>query len=101
MENKQLSLEDILNLLKSEYEFLRKEFGVNNIGLFGSYVKGKQRADSDIDLLVDLQEPKYDSIAGLQIYLENKLGKPVDLVRKHKRLRERFLKRVENEIHYA
>jgi predicted nucleotidyltransferase len=98
---KQLPFEDILKLLKSEKEFLRREFGVINIGLFGSYVRGKQKFDSDIDLLVELREPRFDFISGLQIYLEGRLGKPVDLVRKRKGMSERFLKRIEDDIYYA
>ena len=61
----QLSHKDILRLLKDEKTFLRNEFGVINIGLFGSYVKGNQRADSDIDLLVELKELRFDWLAGL------------------------------------
>ena len=51
-----LSHEDIIRLLKIEKKFLKNEFGVLNIGLFGSYVKGTQRLDSDIDLIVELKD---------------------------------------------
>jgi hypothetical protein len=39
--------------------------------------------------------------AGLQIHLERKLGKPVELIRKRKGLSERFLRRIERSIHYV
>lgn len=58
-----------------------KEAGVTRSSLFGSYVRGEQREDSDIDMLVDL--PKGLSlwdVIGLQQKLEDALGKKVDLV---------------------
>jgi len=39
-----------LSLLK---EIIHKDYGVSNIELFGSYVRGEQRMDSDIDVLVE------------------------------------------------
>ena len=97
----QLAHKDILRLLKAEKKFLRNEFGVINIGLFGSYVKGNQRADSDIDLLVELKEPRFDWIAGLQIYLEKRFDKKIELVRKSDNVNRRFTQRIENEVIYA
>ena len=67
---KNLSHEDIIRLLKNEKEFLRKEYGVIKIGLFGSFAKGTQVFDSDIDFLVELEKPQFECMAGLQIYLE-------------------------------
>jgi len=80
---------------------LRNEFGVINIGLFGSYVKGNQRADSDIDLLVELREPRFDWIAGLQMYLEKRLDKKIELVRKSDNVNRRLTQRIANEVIYA
>ena len=55
---KHLSHKDILNFLKTEKAFLRNEFGVINIGLFGSYAKESQRSDSDIDMVVEIEQSK-------------------------------------------
>ena len=96
-----LSHNDILSLLKAEKAFLRNEFGVINIGLFGSYVKGNQRADSDIDLLVELREPRFDWIAGLQIYLEKRFDRKIELVRKSANVNRRFIQRIASEVIYA
>ncbi|EFK05784.1 putative toxin-antitoxin system, toxin component [delta proteobacterium NaphS2] len=92
---------DIIGFLRNEKEDLKKKFGVISIGLFGSFAKGNQQHESDIDLLVELSEPSFDSLAGLQLHLEKKLGKSVDLVRKRKGLSDRFLKRIERDIQYA
>jgi len=96
MENK-----EILEILRKEKSYLSKNFGLSSIGLFGSFAKGTQMPESDIDLLVELKEPRFDFLAGLQIYLESKLGRPVEVIRKRKGLSDRFLKRIEKDIHYA
>jgi predicted nucleotidyltransferase len=92
---------DILDFLRKEMPYLRKEFGVISIGLFGSYARGTQRPNSDVDLLVELKEPRYDFLSGLQLHLEDKIGKPIELIRKRPGLSERFLNRIENRINYA
>ena len=93
--------QEVLYIIRKEKPYLRRELGVLSIGLFGSYAKDTQGPESDVDLLIELTEPRFDFLAGLQIYLENKIGKPVELVRKRSGLSERFLKRITSQIHYA
>ena len=97
----QLTGNKIINLLRAEKSYLTKEFGVVNIGLFGSFARGQSGRDSDIDLLVELKEPRFDYLAGLQVYLENKFNRKIEIVRKGNRLNSRFVKIVEKEIIYA
>jgi uncharacterized protein len=93
--------QEILDLLRQEKPYLSRKFGVLSIGLFGSYSKATQNSESDVDLLIELDEPRFDALAGLQIYLEKKIGKPIELVRKRSGLSERFLKRIAKQIHYV
>ena len=92
---------DIIELLRNEKRNLREKFGLISIGVFGSHAKGTEGPESDVDLLVELSEARFDSLAGLQIYLERRLGKPVELIRKRKGLSTRFLKRIERDIRYV
>ena len=92
---------DILNILQKEKRYLQENFGLLSIGLFGSYSKGKQGPDSDIDLLVELSEPRFDFLSGIQLYLEDRMGKRVEVIRKRKDITERFLSRIEKSIHYV
>ena len=78
-----------------------KEFGVVNIGLFGSYAKERQSVESDIDVIVELKEPRFDWLVGIKLFLETKLGREIDVVRKGKNLRSRFLEKVEKSVIYA
>ncbi len=93
--------QQIIDTLKKEKPYLNKQFGLLSIGLFGSYAKGHERPDSDIDLLIELAEPRFSYLAGLQIYLEQKLGQPIELIRKRRGMSEQFLKRIEKDIHYV
>ena len=93
--------QQIIDTLKKEKPYLNKQFGLLSIGLFGSYAKGQERPDSDIDLLIELAEPRFSYLAGLQIYLEQKLGQPIELIRKRRGMSEQFLKRIEKDIHYV
>ena len=58
-----------------------REYGVLHASLFGSVVRGEQRADSDIDLLVDLPPgASLFDLSRLGLALEEVLGRPVDIV---------------------
>ena len=98
---KNLTHLEIIDLLKREKNFLKNEFGVISIGLFGSYTREQQDVGSDIDILVELKEPRFDWLAGLQLYLEHKLDKKIDLIRKGKNLKSRFVERIEKSVIYA
>ncbi len=96
-----ISKNEILRIIKIEKSFLEKNFGVLNIGLFGSFAKDKQNSCSDIDFLVEFSEPRFDWIASLQIYLEKKLDRKIEIVRKRNLNKSRFFERIEQEIIYA
>ena len=55
-------------------------FGVRSLGLFGSVARGQAMAASDLDFLVELENPTFDSYMGLLEFLEELFERPVDLV---------------------
>ena len=59
-------------------------YGVNQIGLFGSYVRNEANENSDIDLLVDIEKDKktFRNFLSLNYYLEDLFGRKVELVTK-------------------
>ena len=97
----QLTRNTIISLLKAEKSYLTKEFGVVNIGLFGSFARGQSDRNSDIDLIVELSEPRFDYLAGLQIYLEKKFNRKIEIVRKGNRVNSRLVQRVAKDTIYA
>ncbi|ASJ05803.1 MULTISPECIES: nucleotidyltransferase family protein [Thermococcus] len=74
-------LEQILSVLHAHAQELRK-FGVRHLWLFGSYVRGDARKDSDLDVLVEFEPGKksFDSYMELKFFLEELLGVEVDLI---------------------
>jgi len=72
--------EDILRLLSERRDEIKKRFGVVRIGLFGSLARGEERAGSDVDILVEFEEPTFDAYVELKFYLEELFGREVDLV---------------------
>ena len=91
------SADEILTILDRTKPELERRFGVRRIGLYGSYACGTQTEKSDIDLLVELQEPKNDALAGLYIYIEQVLGREVDIRRLSKKIDTPFVRRIERE----
>ena len=85
-------------ILSNNKADLSRKYFVSNLGLFGSYVRGEQSENSDIDALVEFSKPiGLFHFLRLQEYLENILGEKVDLVSKNalkKRIAEHILKEV-------
>ena len=91
----------ILEIIKQEKPFLQKEFGVEEIGLFGSFARGDAGKDSDVDILVKMNTADYGNFAGLYLYLQEKLKKNIDLVYKSKNISQRFQELIQKEIIYV
>ncbi len=74
---------EILETLEGLKEEAKRRYKVREIGVFGSAVRGEQKETSDIDVLVDFEEgADLFDLAGLGIFLEEKLGRKVDIVPK-------------------
>ncbi len=73
---------DIKVILQEHKNYLVEKFGVIEIAIFGSYARGEQMKDSDVDLIVDFKEgyKTFDNYMNLKFYLEELFGKKVDLV---------------------
>jgi predicted nucleotidyltransferase len=71
----------VLQLLEQHKGELARRYGVADLALFGSTVRDAARPDSDIDILVAFDGPASSArYFGVQFYLEDLLGRPVDLV---------------------
>ena len=74
-----MTREQILDFLKQHKQEMYDYYGVTKIGLFGSYARGDARADSDIDIAIELVKNTADSYFGLLHYLEDSFQKRIDL----------------------
>lgn len=75
-----MNKDDVLIFLRTHKTELQNRYGVLRIGLFGSYARGEQRPDSDVDIAVEIQsDNNFRSFFGLKAYLEDNLHTTVDL----------------------
>ena len=76
-----MNRQKILDLLEEHKAILAQRYGVRDLALFGSSARGTARENSDIDVLVSFDGPATSQrYFGLQFYLEDLLGRPVDLL---------------------
>lgn len=92
--------EEILEVLEQVREETMRRYKVKKIGLFGSFIKEKQKQNSDIDILVEFKEDAdlFD-LSGLALFLEGKLNQKVDIV-PESALREELRESVLKEVAY-
>lgn len=91
----------ILSLLKVYYTYNKDRLGIEKLGLFGSYVRGEETPDSDIDIVVSLKEStlyRYAEIAG---QLQNIFGRKIDLISLKSSLPESFKEQLAKEVRYV
>jgi len=75
-----LTRQKIVELLQAKSPYLAAEFGVSKIGLFGSYLKGQPDETSDIDIIVEFERPIGFRFFELVDYLDDLLGRRVDVL---------------------
>lgn len=79
---KNQNLKDILDILKTNKQTMLDEFGVTDIAVFGSYVRGSQHKKSDLDVFVELKpgHKTFDNYMELKFFLQKIISRTVDLV---------------------
>jgi predicted nucleotidyltransferase len=95
-------LNEIIDKLKEIKPVIEKEYSVEEVGIFGSYVRGEQTETSDIDIMVALKQGHAVGLiefAGLKEFLSNILGLQVDLITK-KGIKPALKKYILNEVIY-
>ena len=74
-------IEELKKTLIKLKPFLKEKYKVKEIGIFGSYVKNKQKKGSDLDILVEFEEvPSLIEFIEMENFLSDKLKIKVDLV---------------------
>ena len=90
---------EIKQVLKEHLNELHSNYAVSKIGIFGSYVRNEQTAQSDIDILVQFSKPVgFVAFMQLEQRLQELLGARIDLVTRaalKPRIGERILKEVD------
>jgi uncharacterized protein len=74
-----MTREEILKKVEANRERIRC-FGVQRLGIFGSYAREENSEASDMDFLVEFESATFDNYFDLKFFLEDLFGRPVDLV---------------------
>ena len=91
---------EILKLLSQNKSELEKKFKVSRLALFGSYARGDQRPDSDVDILVDVDPSIGLEFVDLAERIEQLIELPVELVSR-RAIKPRNMKFIEQELIYV
>lgn len=95
------TIEEIKEIIEQNREDLRVQYGVKQLGIFGSYVKGKQRPDSDLDMLIEFERPiGFVRFMRLEKILSELSGIRVELVTKNA-LKPHIGQRILQEVIYV
>ena len=95
------TFDEIKKQLQGHKQDLKNEYGVKNRGIFGSYVRGEQTDQSDVDILVDLEKPiGLLGLARLNRNISELLGVKVDLTTRNA-LKPHIGKRILQEVQYV
>ncbi len=95
--SKDEALDHLLRLMPA----LKEKYGVMKIGLFGSVARNEASPESDIDVVVEMSEPRLFFMVHIKELLENDFGKPVDVVRYRVKMNAYLKARIDREAVYA
>ncbi|SMP05804.1 hypothetical protein SAMN06265339_0323 [Desulfurobacterium pacificum] len=94
-----MDLEKAKKILREHKQELKEKYGVKSLSIFGSYARGEQRENSDIDIVVEFEKPIGLKFFELADYLESLLKLKVDLLTKTAIRRKKLLwKSIEKDL---
>ena len=94
------TLDSIQKTLVSRKAELFERFSIKNLAIFGSYARNEQRADSDLDMLVEFDAPVGIEFIDLADQLESILEVRVDLVSRTG-IKPKYYKAISAELRYV
>ena len=93
--------EVILETLRRFKESNSEKYGITKLGLFGSYARGEQTPNSDIDICVALDPPSLFKLGGIYSELHELLNKEIDIVSLTGTNKEDFIKELNKDVIYV
>ena len=93
--------DQIIQLLKEIKPILERDYNITEVGLFGSYIRGEQNSQSDIDILLDHKSGlTFFKLIDLENFLNNIFNTKVDIAFK-KYLKKNIGKNILSEVNYV
>ncbi|MFH1963310.1 MAG: nucleotidyltransferase family protein [bacterium] len=95
------TFKEIEQIIQKNKKELKEKYGLKEIGIFGSYAKGEQDKNSDVDMLVEVERPMgFVKFIKLENHLSQLLGIKAELVTK-KALKPYIGRRILQEVQYV
>lgn len=92
-----LTKDEILSKLHDYKERYKEQYGIEQIGIFGSYANGKATEESDVDVFVSLKHADLFLLSRIRLEIEELLGVPTDIVQLRERMNGYLKNRIEQE----
>lgn len=93
--------ERVLDILRSFKKYNASKYGIESLALFGSFARGGQRPDSDVDILISLKSPSLYLYAEIADVLKSLLKRDVDLVPAKSRRSSEFDESISKDLIYV
>lgn len=94
------TLKDIIESLSDQKQALFQKYPIKSLAIFGSYARNEQRADSDLDLMVEFDETVGSQFIQLADELEAYFGFKVDLVSR-RGIKDRYFQAIKSDLIYV
>ncbi len=91
----------VLEVLGQLKPILKDKYGVIRLGIFGSFARNEATESSDVDVVLEMEEPNLFMIVHIKAEIEQTLGKTVDLVRYRERMNPYLKCRIDREAIYV
>jgi predicted nucleotidyltransferase len=92
---------EIIETLRGYKKKYAEQYGILEIGVFGSVARDEIREDSDVDVVVRISKPDLFMLAGIKQDLEGRLQRSVDIVTYRENMNRFLKKRIDAEAVYA
>ena len=92
---------EILEILKRYKNENAEKYGINNLGIFGSFTRDMGKDESDVDIIIETTEPDLFKLVHIKDELEKLLHKTVDIVRNREKMNPYLKKHIEKDSIYV
>ena len=92
---------EIIDVLRKYKQENAQKYGIDTMGIFGSYARDAVDEESDIDIFVEMRKPDLYALVHIKEELEGRFNKSVDIVRKREKMNPYLRKRIERDAQYV
>ena len=92
---------EIIEILRRYKKEFSEQYGIVEIGVFGSVARDEVVKDSDVDVVIRISKPDVFMLVGIKNELEDRLHRSVDLVTYRENMNKFLKKRIDGEVVYA